>query len=128
MPPRRLMRLVQSADLNTFPADKTTLTECHNKQWQRLKGDVFISNVPFITDDECIHARLGEWIGPLIEVNRLGHFQLNGNYPAMCSFVFFFFFYKKNRSAVMVWYPHPLRASPSNLMVFFSSANSDLES
>lgn len=92
------------------------LMKCHNKQWQYLKGDVFIPNVPFITNYSWINARLDErtktinwskqaWTFPV-------EWKLSCNVP-VCLFL-------KNCSAVILWHPYQLKSSPSNLMVFLA--------
>lgn len=92
------------------------LMKCHNKQWQYLNGDVFIPNVPFITNYSWINARLDErtktinwskqaWTFPV-------EWKLSCNVP-VCLFL-------KNCSAVILWHPYQLKSSPSNLMVFLA--------
>lgn len=76
------MKLTYSWDLKPLQPTEMVLRECHNKPG--LQGGIFLSNVPFLPSHYWVCVRLDRGIGQLIEVNRLGHFQLNGNCHAMC--------------------------------------------
>lgn len=79
-------------------------------------GDVFLPNVPFITNYSWINARLDKWTKTINRSKQAWTFpvewKLSCNVP-VCLFL-------KNCSAVILWYPYQLKSSPSNLMVFLA--------